>query len=156
MKLSSKGRYGVRALFDMAFHAASEPAQIKDISARQAIPARFLEQIFQDLRRAGLITSKRGPRGGYQLARPPSEIRVGDVVRAVDGPISPLSREDGSAARRANPTAREALRATDEVFRELAEQVEACFDRVSIADVVHKAEALGVQRRGARPLVYAI
>ena len=64
------------------------PTQVKDISERAAIPARFLEQIFQDLKRAGLVGAKRGPRGGYHLAKPALEIRLGDVVRALEGPIA--------------------------------------------------------------------
>src|SRR5438132_17189 len=134
MKLSSKGRYGVRALFDIAFNGADAPAQIKDISVRQGIPPRFLEQIFQDLRRAGLITSRRGPRGGYQLARDAEAIRLGDIVRALDGPIGALLGDD--RGRRSNGAARDSKRAIDEVLRDLSVEIEACFDRVSIADVV--------------------
>ena len=88
LKVSNKGRYAVRALFDLAFHASDQPAQLRDIAARQRIPLRFLEQIFQDLKRARLVDSKRGPRGGYQLARSPDRICVGDVLRALDGPIA--------------------------------------------------------------------
>src|SRR3954462_11883575 len=87
VKLSNKGRYGVRAMFDVAFHGDGGSAQIKDIAEREGIPARFLEQIFQDLRRAGLVSSKRGPRGGYQLARPGREISLGDILRALEGPL---------------------------------------------------------------------
>src|SRR4051795_6260860 len=94
VKLSNKGRYGVRALFDIAFHNNGRPTQIKDIAERAAIPARFLEQIFQDLKRAGLVGAKRGPRGGYHLARPAPEIRLGDVVRALEGPIAISGRGD--------------------------------------------------------------
>jgi Rrf2 family protein len=155
MKLSSKGRYGVRALFDIALHEGESPAQIKDIAARQEIPARFLEQIFQDLRRAGLVRSKRGPRGGYQLARPPERIRLGDVVRALDGPIRALAGEEPARRGRAGALRAE-RRATDEVFRDLAAQVEACFDGVSIADVVARAERMGLHRRAAERYVYAI
>ena len=70
MKLSTKSRYGVRAMFDMAYHAGNLPAQIKDISRRQNISPRYLEQIFQDLKKAGLLKSRRGPQGGYSLSRP--------------------------------------------------------------------------------------
>ena len=87
MKLSNKGRYGIRAIFDIAFHNEGKATQIKDIAERQGIPPRFLEQIFQDLKRVGMVTSKRGPKGGYALARPASEIRLGDIVRALEGPI---------------------------------------------------------------------
>ncbi len=85
MKLSTKSRYGLRALFDMAYHAGTLPAQIKDISRRQQISPRYLEQIFQDLKKAGLLKSKRGPQGGYVLARKPAEITVMDVIDATEG-----------------------------------------------------------------------
>src|SRR6266511_3157361 len=90
VKLSNKGRYGVRALFDMAFHSNGEPTQIREIAEREMIPGRFLEQIFQDLKKAGLIASKRGPRGGYQLARSAAEISLGDVIRALEGSVAVL------------------------------------------------------------------
>src|SRR6187399_1863461 len=129
MKLSSKGRYGVRALFDVAFHSEGRATQIKDISDRQAIPPRFLEQIFQDLKRAGLVSSKRGPRGGYHLAVAPSEIRIGDIVRALEGPLtlsSPKEKVEGDATSRA---------VTDEAFEELSREIDACFDAKTIEDL---------------------
>src|SRR5260370_42254391 len=87
MKLSTKTRYGVRALFDIAFHNDVRPTQARDIARRQDVPLRYLEQIFQELRRAHLVEAKRGPRGGYSLKRAPEAITLGDVVRAVQGPI---------------------------------------------------------------------
>jgi Rrf2 family protein len=150
VKLSSKGRYGVRALFDIAFHNAGGPAQIKDISERELIPPRFLEQIFQDLKKAGLIESKRGPRGGYSLARPASEISVGDVLRAVEGSIAVMTP---SATRRSG---RASVDATDAVFHKLAGDIERCFDAVSIADVCERGLELGVQRKSHPRTDYAI
>lgn len=120
MKLSNKGRYGVRALFDIAFHNDGRPTQIKDIAAREAIPARFLEQIFQDLKRAGLVGAKRGPRGGYHLARPARDIRLGDVVRALEGPIAITGRTEET--KRAPAT--DGRDVTDAIFRELSHRIE--------------------------------
>jgi Rrf2 family transcriptional regulator, iron-sulfur cluster assembly transcription factor len=68
VRLSNKGRYAVRALFDIAYFNQGQATQAKDIAERQSIPPRFLEQIFQDLKRAGIVASKRGPQGGYSLA----------------------------------------------------------------------------------------
>jgi Rrf2 family protein len=87
MKLSTKSRYGVRAMFDMAYHTGTLPAQIKDISRRQNISPRYLEQIFQDLKKAGLLNSRRGPQGGYSLSRPAEEITVKDIVLAAEGEL---------------------------------------------------------------------
>ncbi len=84
MKLSTKIRYGVRALCDMVANETDSPAQIKDISKRQTISARYIEQIFQKLKKAGLIKSVRGRSGGYLLTQKPDEISVGDVIRAIE------------------------------------------------------------------------
>ncbi|WP_129578179.1 MULTISPECIES: Rrf2 family transcriptional regulator [Sorangium] len=142
MKLSNKGRYGVRALFDIAFHNDGRPTQIREISERELIPARFLEQIFQDLKKAGLISSKRGPRGGYHLARPASEISLGDVVRALEGPVAVIAPDDEG-----NPES-STLDPPTAVFHDLALAIERCFDAVSIADVCERGVELGVRRKG--------
>src|SRR5690606_8161049 len=152
MKLSNKGRYAGRALFDIAFYNEGRPTQVKDIAERQSIPPRFLEQIFQDLKRSGIVGSKRGPQGGYSLARRAVDIRLGDVVRALEGPIALGDREPGG--RRAPAT--DARRVTESIFRDLSSRVEACFDAVSIADVCERADQLGLRRPGAQRHVYVI
>jgi Rrf2 family iron-sulfur cluster assembly transcriptional regulator len=163
LKVSNKGRYAVRALFDLAFHRDERPAQLRDIAERQRIPLRFLEQIFQDLKRARLVDSKRGPRGGYQLARPAGEIRVGDALRALEGPIALVAEsspsEPSRSASRARTSAKRAPEAdwrqvTDAVFSDLARDVERCFDAVTLEDLCARGEAMGLRRR-ARPLVAA-
>lgn len=150
MKLSKKGRYAVRALFDIAFHNDGHPTQVKDIAERQNIPPRFLEQIFQDLKRAGIVGSKRGPQGGYNLARAASTIGLGDVVRALEGPIV-LSDEPAAEGR--TPPSR---RVTDAVFRDLSARVQRCFDDVTIADICTRADELGMRRPGPQRQVYVI
>jgi Rrf2 family transcriptional regulator, iron-sulfur cluster assembly transcription factor len=82
MKISTQSRYGLRALVDLAAHGDS---QVKDISVRQSVSPRYIEQIFQKLKKAGIVKSTRGPLGGYHLAKMPQEITVGDVVRATEG-----------------------------------------------------------------------
>ena len=153
VKLSNKGRYAVRALFDIAFYNDGRPTQVKDIAERQNIPPRFLEQIFQDLKRSGLVGSKRGPQGGYSLARRAQEIRLGDVVRALEGPIT-LGDRDSSTRR--TPVGADGRRVTEAIFRDLSSRVEACFDGVSIADICSRAEELGLRRPGALRQVYVI
>jgi len=151
VKLSSKARYGVRAMFDLAFHAAGGAAQIKDIAERQGIPPRFLEQIFQDLRRSGLVTSKRGPRGGYQLSREAREVSVEDVVRSLEGPISIESDDDpdqgGDAA---------SIAVTERTFGELAASIEACLKAVTLEDLCDRAQRSGVRRSPPTGYVYVI
>jgi Rrf2 family transcriptional regulator, iron-sulfur cluster assembly transcription factor len=153
MKLSNKGRYAVRALFDIAFFNDGRPTQVKDIAERQSIPPRFLEQIFQDLKRAGIVGSKRGPQGGYSLTRRSVEIRLGDVIRALEGPIV-LGDRDGNA-RRTGP-ASDTRRVAESVFRDLSTRVEACFDGMTIADMCTRAEEIGLRRPGTQRNVYVI
>ncbi len=149
VKLSSKGRYGVRALFDIAFYSGGRPTQIREIAERELIPMRFLEQIFQDLKRAGLIGSKRGPHGGYHLARPAAEITLGDVIRALEGPVA-MTLADDERARRGGPDAIAA------VLRDLSAHVEECFDAVSIADVCERGTSLGVRNPSGESSSYSI
>src|SRR5512136_2347991 len=87
MKLSTKSRYGLRALFDIAYNSGNLPVQIQDISRRQEISPRYLEQIFQSLKKAGILKSKRGPQGGYYLSRKPEHITVRDILIAAEGDI---------------------------------------------------------------------
>ena len=151
MKLSNKGRYGVRALFDLAFHGGSTSSQIREIAERQSIPPRFLEQIFQDLRRAGLVSSKRGPRGGYQLVRAPREVSLGDIIRALEGKLSFYTADEdvsqGDAA---------SIAISESAFRDLAQRIEACFEQVTLEDLCQQAEERGVHRGTSAGYVYVI
>lgn len=177
MKLSSKGRYAVRALFDIAFYNEGRPTQVKDIAERQGIPPRFLEQIFQELKRAGIVGSKRGPQGGYLLAQSADGIRLGDVVRALEGPISLGSEEsidpdlsgstragagvrggDGGRAggRRSRRELMDGHLATESMFQDLSARIEACFDAVTVADICARALELGIQRPHSQGYVYVI
>jgi Rrf2 family cysteine metabolism transcriptional repressor len=87
MKLSTKGKYGVKALFEMAMHEGGGPLSLKAIAERQGLSEHYLEQLAAPLRKAGLINSIRGAQGGYVLSRPASQITVGDVIRVLEGPI---------------------------------------------------------------------
>lgn len=90
MKISTKGRYGLRALIDLAQYSEIEPVSISSIAARQAISEGYLEQLMSLLKKAGLIKSIRGAGGGYVLAKDVSEISVGDVLRALEGSLQPV------------------------------------------------------------------
>lgn len=87
MKLSTKGRYGVKAMFELALHHGEEPISIKTIAENQSISEYYLEQLFASLRKAGLIKSIRGAQGGYVLSRPPAEITAGDILNVLEGPV---------------------------------------------------------------------
>lgn len=87
MKLSTKGRYAVMAMADLADAADSGPVTLSDIASRQSISLSYLEQLFAKLRRADIVSSVRGPGGGYKLSRLPTEIRISDIILAVDEPL---------------------------------------------------------------------
>ncbi len=90
MRVSTRGEYGMRAMLTLAHHYGSGPLSIADIARESSVPPAYLEQLIAPLRRAGIVESKRGARGGYVLGRPPEEIRVGDVFRVMEGPIAPM------------------------------------------------------------------
>ncbi len=157
MRLSTKTRYGVRAIFDIAFHNGSPgaaAAQAKDIARREQIPLRYLEQIFQDLKRAGLVESKRGPRGGYHLRRDPSDITLGDVVRALQGSIEEMFVVDNNSER--DEPQRASRQVTSDLWKQLADHVTSWFDGLSIADLVKRGEDLGLTRAGTGQPMYFI
>ena len=87
MKLSTKGRYGIKAMVDLAIHYGGEPVSIKSISERQSISEYYLEQLFSLLRKSGLINSIRGAKGGYVLSTTPKGITVADIMEVLEGPI---------------------------------------------------------------------
>jgi len=112
MRVSSRGRYGVRAMLELARTYGSGPVTLRKIAESQHISAAYLGQIVGPLRRAGLLTSVRGAQGGYVLAREPQDITLGEVIRAIEGPIAPsrcvsenwrpgdCEREESCSARR--------------------------------------------------------
>ncbi|MGC4025543.1 MAG: Rrf2 family transcriptional regulator [Mesorhizobium sp.] len=88
--LTRKGKYGLKAMIDLASLPAGQLAVISDIAKRNSIPKKFLDAILVELRNAGFVQSRKGKEGGYRLARPAEEIRVGHVVRVLDGPLAPF------------------------------------------------------------------
>lgn len=90
MKLSTKGRYGLRAMLDLAVYGIDQPVSIRSISSRQEISESYLEQLIAKLKKAGLVESVRGAGGGYQIAKSPSEISVGEVLYALEGSLNPV------------------------------------------------------------------
>lgn len=91
MKLSSRTEYAVRAMAELAQMHGGDPVSLREIAGRQEIPEKYLEQLFRQLRKAGLIKGVRGAQGGYTLTGGPRDVTVGDIMRAVDGPIAVCS-----------------------------------------------------------------
>ena len=90
MKLTTKGRYGLRAVIDLAMYAKEEPVSLAEVAERQSISISYLEQLVAKLKKAGIVQSTRGAQGGYALAKEPEEISVGEILRALEGSLSPV------------------------------------------------------------------
>ncbi len=97
MKLSTKGRYAVRAMLDLALQYGNGATLVRDISGRQEISDLYLEQLFNRLKTAELVRSSRGPRGGFTLSRPPGEIRLIDIIRVMEGSTAPVECVDNAS-----------------------------------------------------------
>ena len=98
MKFSTRSKYGLNAMFELALKYGSGPLSIKDISESQQIPEAYLEQLFMKLKKARLISSSRGAQGGYELSVEPKDVFVGQVIRTLDGPVAPTNcLDEGSA-----------------------------------------------------------
>lgn len=158
MKLTTKTRYGVRALFDMAYNAGTLPVQVKDISRRQAISPRYLEQIFQDLKKSGLLTSKRGPQGGYCLARPPAEITLMEIVSATEGELSLVDCTcEGQRSRKEDSACEMDGRCVAQsVWREAGKRMSEYFSSVTLKDLCDEARGLGIERETDHRHMYFI
>lgn len=146
IRLSNRGRYALKAAFDLAAHADA-PVQVRDVASRQRIPLRFLEQIFQLMKRGGLVESKRGPRGGFRLTRQPDEVKLGDVLRAVEGPVV----LGGQTSRR-----RIEADVTEAVLVDLSRSVESCFDSLTLEDLRARQDRTRLGSRAAQSPSYVI
>jgi Rrf2 family iron-sulfur cluster assembly transcriptional regulator len=132
MQISSRGKYSVRALVDLAQHSNGAPVALAGISQREGISLLFLEQLFQQLRKADIVKSVRGPHGGYVLARDSDEITVGDVVRTVEAPLYTScfgKTEPVDQCRIVDSCVSHAL------WKQLSEHIESFLDSVTIADL---------------------
>jgi len=136
MRLSTKGRYAVMAMADLAGHeGANRPVSLAEIAKRQEISLSYLEQLFAKLRKGGLVKSVRGPGGGYRLSRPAAEVRVADIILAVDEPMTATRCEPGSPKGCTGTTTR---CVTHDLWEELGRQIHVFLSSVSLADVVEK------------------
>ena len=154
MRLTTKSRYGARAIFDIAYHSTGMPVQIKDISKRQEIPPRYLEQIFHKLKKANIVNSVRGPGGGYVLAKEPNEITVGDIIQAMREPIDPVFCVDNEEENKKCSRSGECV--TRLVWKEAGEKITEFFDSITIGDICEKARDMGIKKDMKHPFDYSI
>jgi Rrf2 family protein len=149
MRLSRQVQYALCGIFDLAYNGAGGPVRVQTIGARHRIPHRFLEQIFQRLRKAGLVSGKRGPGGGYVLTRRPEEINLREVLEAVEGPLcaeSAIDEEDWPAS----------LHRPDFLWDDLARRTAEMLSQIVIAEVCREAARQSIERELPSGLDYQI
>ncbi len=140
IRVSTKGRYALRAMVDLATHTDNGPVARRDIAERQDISADYVAQLFRPLQDAGLVEGIKGPGGGYRLTRAPGDIRVRDVVEAVEGPLALAPCED---RRQGTPCPRADHCATRGLWERLSEAITDLLDAYTLQDLRSEAEALG-------------
>lgn len=134
MKISTKGRYAVRVMLDLALNNTGECIKVKDIAARQGISEKYLEQIIAVLNKAGYVKSVRGAQGGYRIAKEPEDYTVGMILRLTEGSMAPVScLEEGAPECERCDTCE-----TLEVWKDLYAAINGVIDNVTIADLVEK------------------
>ena len=155
MRLSTKSRYGLRALFDMAYNCGTLPCQIKDISRRQDISPRYLEQIFQSFKKAGILKSKRGPQGGYCLARKPEEITVREILEAAEGDTLLVECSSGKEKDKGRCGFGGSC-VTQGVWRAAGERLNELFSGITLKNLCEQGSDLGISREQDHRFNYCI
>lgn len=132
MRLSTKGRYGLKAMFELALNQGDGPVSLKYIAEKQNLSDQYLEQLFSTLRRAGLIKSIRGAQGGYLLSRDATKITVGDILRVLEGPIAPSDcvLDDEPDCKRAGHCV------TQLVWEKIKDSIESVVDSITLQDML--------------------
>ena len=139
MKISTKGRYALRLMLDIALHGTEKPVRIRDIAKRQGISEKYLEQIVSILNKAELVKSTRGPQGGYQLQRPPEKYPVGEILTLIEGPLVPVAcMEDEEIS-----CVRSRHCATLRLWQMLEAAIAKIVDNVTVADLVKWQQEVG-------------
>lgn len=131
MKISTKGRYALRLMLDLAIHSNGTAVPLRDVAERQEISDKYLEQIVTQLSRAGLVRSIRGAGGGYLLTRDPADYTVGEILRVLEGNLAPVSCADGVAC-----CGRSDQCVTLEVWQKIQEAVTGVVDSITLSDLV--------------------
>lgn len=158
MRLTTKSRYGLRAMFDIAYNCGTMPAQIQDISRRQEISPRYLEQIFQSLKRAGILTSKRGPQGGYCLARKPDQITVLEILNATEQDVL-LTECAGETVKKKKRTVDcpfEGKCVTQTVWEEASTLLNDLFGGITLQNLCERGQSLGIEKEQNHRFMYYI
>lgn len=137
MKLSTKGRYGLRAIIDIAVHSESEAVALSSIASRQDISISYLEQLIAKLKKVGIVNSIRGAQGGYTLAKEPEEISVGDILRALEGDLNPVDCAEVTGGE-ATCSGSDAC-VTKYVWKRISESINNAVDEIMLSELVEES-----------------
>lgn len=140
MKISTKGRYGLRAVLDIAMHGEKEAVAISSIAERQHISVSYLEQLISKLRKAGIVNSIRGAQGGYMLAKPAEEISVGDILRALEGDLHPV--DCAEIAGGDSPCQGADICVTKFVWKRISDSISQAVDTLMLSDLAAEGNVL--------------
>jgi len=147
MKLSTRGRYGTRALLDLALHRGEKPVPLKDIAQRQDIPLQYLEHLITPLIAGGIVWSTRGARGGVSLARPPEEIKLSEVIGLLEGSIAPVECVNDPKY-----CSRSELCVTRDIWGELKKVMDGVLESTTLQDLVERHK----KKEQPEPVMYHI
>ena len=155
MRLTKDSRYGIRAVFDIAYHLTGMPVHVKDIAERQQVPIKYLEQIFYKLKETDFIKSERGRGGGHVLTKDPCDIKVGDIIKGVKEDTDLVacvcdSSEDGKPCERRDQCV------TRSVWQKAAQQMTEYFNSVTIADLCEEARRKNIKKEIRHSFEYSI
>jgi Rrf2 family cysteine metabolism transcriptional repressor len=144
IRFSTRGEYGLRMMIDLARHYGTGPESLAEIAKHEALPPAYLEQLVGGLRKAGLVTSRHGAHGGYELAHPPAQISVGQVMRVLEGPISPMvCATEGETELSCE---RQTFCSANVVWERVRDSVAQALDSLTLADLVPLKNVQGARR----------
>ncbi|MBA7653485.1 HTH-type transcriptional regulator CymR [subsurface metagenome] len=147
MRLSTKGRYGTRAMLDLALNSSEGPVLLRDIAKRQEVSEKYLEHSISALRKAGLVRSIRGARGGYVLAKLPSEIRLSEIMEVLEGSMAPVECvDDPQVCQRAQ------LCVTRDIWAKMKEAIDNILESITLQDMVEQQN----RKKNSKAIVYNI
>jgi len=147
MRLSTKGRYGARAMLDLALNSGEGPILLRDIARRQEVSEKYLEHSITALRKAGLVRSIRGARGGYVLAKLPSQIRLSEIMEVLEGSMAPVECvDDAQVCHRAK------LCVTRDIWAKMKEAIDNILESITLQDMVERQN----RKKNSKAIVYNI
>ena len=147
MRLSTKGRYGARAMLDLALNSGKGPVLLREIAKRQEVSEKYLEHSITTLRKAGLVRSIRGARGGYVLAKLPSQIRLSEIMEVLEGSMAPVECVDDPQV-----CQRSQLCVTRDIWAEMKEAIDNILESITLQDMVERQN----RKKNSKAIVYNI